>query len=420
MDNSKGFCPGVATPMETGDGLLARVVPLEPIPIQAFQILCAAAAEHGSGILEVTQRGSLQIRGLRAASAQNFADVVATLGVGQDSGPPLLTSPLLGIEADGLVDSNTLAPALRAALARGSNAGSLSPKVSVLIDGGGKLHLDAVPADIRLRAVSASCFELGLAGDASSAVWLGQVSTEDIVPTVGKLLERIANHGARARAKDLLSAPHASAAHARAPDALGPHAAATRAPAAPAGRPPADSIGLHLLRDGTVARGFGLAFGHTTAGALMRFAQAAAERGATSIRPAPGRAILAIGLTSSTAADDLNIIARAEGFIVEAADPRRHVIACAGSPACASATLPTRQLAPAVANAVGSLVGTEKVVHLSGCTKGCAHPTPAALTIVGPNHWLLNGRAGDAPQGTISPADLVAAVEQLCTEMTHV
>jgi precorrin-3B synthase len=392
----KGFCPGVATPMETGDGLLARLLPPEPIPIQAFQILCAAASEHGNGVLEVTQRGSLQIRGLSAASAQTFADVIAALGIGQDRGPPLLTSPLLGIEADGLIDSNTLTSALRIALARRPNIGSLSPKVSVLIDGGGKLHLDAVPADIRLRAVSASCFELGVAGDASSAVRLGQISTEDVIPTVGKLLAQIANQGARARAKDLLSASHEPAPFTR--------------------RPTADSIGLHLLRDGTVARGFGLAFGHTTARTLIRFAQAAADRGAISIRPAPGRALLAIGLKGSNAAEDLNAIARAEGFIIETTDPRRHVIACAGAPACASATLPTRQLAPAVANVVRSLVGTEKIVHLSGCTKGCAHPTPAAVTIVGPDHWLLNGRASDAPQGTISPSGVVAVVEQLCAE----
>jgi precorrin-3B synthase len=306
---------------------------------------------------------------------------------------------LLGIDVDGLVDSNTLVPALHAALGSRPDLGSLSPKVSVLIDGGGKLHLDAVPADIRLRAVSPSCFELALAGDGSSAVRLGHISTGEVITTVGKLLAQIASQGARARAKDLRFG--------------------SQAPAPPARRPPADSIGLHLLRDGTVARGFGLAFGHTTAHALIRFVQAAGERGAVSIRPAPGRAVLAIGLPNSNAADELDIIARGEGFVVETTDPRRHVIACAGSPACSSATLPTRQLAPVVANAVRALVGTEKIVHLSGCSKGCAHPMPAAITVVGPDRWLLNGRAGDAPQGTIPPAGLAAVVEQLCAEMTH-
>jgi hypothetical protein len=62
------------------------------------------------------------------------------------------------------------------------------------------------------------------------------------------------------------------------------------------------------------------------------------------------------------------------------------------------------------------LVGMEKIVHLSGCPKGCAHSKPAAVTIVGPDHWLLNGRAGDTPQGTISPAGLVSTVKRLCAE----
>src|ERR1700753_1527753 len=147
----RGACPGVATPMETGDGLLARIVPLEPISIQAFQILCAAATEFGNGIVEVTQRGSLQIRGLRDTSAQTLADIVVALGIGQNDGPALLTSPLLGMRSDGWGDTQGLVQALPTVLARRRN---VSPKVSVVLDDGGSLHLDTVPADIRLRAVS--------------------------------------------------------------------------------------------------------------------------------------------------------------------------------------------------------------------------------------------------------------------------
>jgi precorrin-3B synthase len=411
----RGACPGIITPMATGDGLLARLVPHEPISIRAFQTLCSVVAECGNGIVEVTQRGSLQIRGLTDASARKLAESLSTLGIGVDGGPPILTSPLFGFDADGLIGSNTLATALRSAFANRSATppffSSLSPKVSVLLDGGGKLHLDAIPADIRMRAVSASRFELAIAGDASNAIRLGYVGYDDAVPTVMKLLEAIANRGMRARAKDLLCDPGSLACLSLDP---GRHPGEVQA------RTSADSIGVHGLKDGTVARGFGLAFGHTTVAALRRFTQAAAERGATSIRPAPGRALLAIGLARNDFTEELDAIARSEGFIVEPTDPRRHVIACAGSPACASATLPTRQLAPEVANVVRRLAGTGQVVHLSGCSKGCAHPAPAAITIVGPDRWLLNGRASDAPQGTLCEINLVAEVERLCATLTHV
>jgi precorrin-3B synthase len=53
--------------MVTGDGLLARITPSSPISLDAFVTLCEAAQAHGNGIMEVTQRGSLQVRGLSQA-----------------------------------------------------------------------------------------------------------------------------------------------------------------------------------------------------------------------------------------------------------------------------------------------------------------------------------------------------------------
>jgi precorrin-3B synthase len=401
----RGACPGITHPMQTGDGLLARLIPIEPIPIQAFQILAAAAAELGNGILEVTQRGSLQVRGLGEGSARRLADIVVSLGIRQNESPSLITSPLLGMEAHGQLESADLAQTLRSQMAKAfavvsaDAVSALSPKVAVLLDGGGSLHLDSVSADIRLRATSSRRFELAVAGDAATAVPLKQIELSEVVATVLELLTQIARLGPRGRARDL--------AFPKAPGQL----------AVP--RPRSSAIGLHLLRDGTVARGFGLAFGHTTTAAIKRLVQAGAERGARAIRPAPGRAILIVGLTNSEAANELDSVAAAEGFIVDEADPRRHIVACAGAPACSAATLQTRQLAPKLLEAARSLAGTDKVIHLSGCAKGCAHPGPAALTLVGPNHWLTNGRAGAAPQGTFAPVNVVSEIERLCLEIAH-
>ena len=53
-------------------------------------------------------------------------------------------------------------------------------------------------------------------------------------------------------------------------------------------------------------------------------------------------------------------------------------------------------------------------VHVSGCAKGCAHPAPAALTVVGTAHGcgiIRNGTARAMPQlATSLPADLAAEV----------
>jgi precorrin-3B synthase len=386
--------------MQTGDGLLARIICNEAIAIEKLCSLCEAAEAHGNGIIEVTQRGNLQVRGLTGTSAPSFAQIVTSLGIGAGNTPPLLTSPLLGMDAGEPFDSTTLVSHLRTAIQRGrSDLEGLGPKVSVLVDGGGHLHLDAVPADIRLVATSNSLFKLSLAGDASTAAFVGYVSMNRVVASVEDLLQLVASWGPTARARDLVAGLK-----------LGDAATTPRAPCEP--------IGTHTLKDGTVARGFALPFGHTTAAALKQFAHSAADQGARAVRPAPGRALLAIGL-SNESANRLCESAAGEGFVVEPTDARRHVIACAGTPACAAAKLPTRQLAPEVARAARSLVGTLNVVHLSGCSKGCAHPGPAAVTIVGPDRVVVNGRASDTPRATVSAAGLVADIERLCSKLRH-
>jgi nitrite/sulfite reductase ferredoxin-like protein len=95
----RGACPGLTAPMQTGDGLLVRLAnPGTTIGLDAATALCAAARRHGNGIIEVTARGSIQIRGLTAVSAPVFADAVAALDIDAGDGVPILTDPLAGIE----------------------------------------------------------------------------------------------------------------------------------------------------------------------------------------------------------------------------------------------------------------------------------------------------------------------------------
>jgi precorrin-3B synthase len=169
---------------------------------------------------------------------------------------------------------------------------------------------------------------------------------------------------------------------------------------------------MHALNKGQVACGVALPFGHADARTLLQLAASALRCGATAIRPVPGRALLTLGLTAITA-DEFTAAATSQGFIVRAADVRRYVIACAGAPACGSAMLSTRQLAPAIADAAGSLLDGSTIIHLSGCTKGCAHPTAAALTLVGPDGIVVQGRANDAPHGKISSSSLLAGLSRL-------
>ncbi len=411
----RGACPGLSAPMPTGDGLLARLMTGATIGLTAAAALCGAARRHGNGIIEITARGSIQVRGLTTASAPAFADTVAALAIDAADGIPILTDPLAGLAPAPAIDAHAPAAALRQRLATSAVADQLGPKVSVVIDGGCALHLDGVRADLRLRADAGfGGWHVGLGGDAASATPIGLVAASDPVETLLRLIANLAQHGPQMRARDVVLRHGAGAFRSAIADLL-------IEASDPLARPPSDPLGLHPLRDGSAALGIGLAFGHTDADALAGLIEAAARAGAGGLRTAPGRAVLVIGIAPDTAPA---LAARAEslGFITRRDDPRRAIVACAGAPICAAAEIRARTLAPLISSAAAGLLDGSLTLHLSGCPKGCAHPGACALTIVGDPEGcglVVDGSARDQLGVTIATANLPTALAGIAGEVAR-
>src|SRR5262249_20475017 len=307
---------------------------------------------------------------------KRFAAAVAGIEGAFFEGPPVLSDPLAGFDPQETVDAGAIAADLRRAIAAAPFAADIGPKVSVVVDGGGALHLDAVAADVRMRAqVKDAYLHVGVGGDAETATPIGAVAAEHAVEAAMRMLRVIAAGGPAVRARDIVATNGAGAFCRVITDIL------VGLPPPPR-RPAADPLGTHMLRDGRLAIGLGLAFGHAHATALEELTRAAADLGATGLRTAPGRALLVLGVTADRAGR-LADIAQRLGFIVRADDPRRRVVACAGAPICAAAEIRTRALAPSLA-ANAAIAGADApMVHLSGCAKGCACPRAAPLTVVG-------------------------------------
>jgi precorrin-3B synthase len=402
----RGVCPGLSRPLPTGDGLLVRILPTGTIALGAFAALCAAARTYGNGIIEITARGSIQVRGLSPHSAPDFADAIAALGIAAEDGVPILCNPLAGLDAAEIFDAIALAAALRRAVTQQSLAGRLDPKVSVVIDGGAPLNLAQIAADIRVRAQLRNgqpVLRLALGGDDRNAFDLGFIAVDNAVNAVSRLLRVLVKRGARARDiiaaeglacfEDALAFAHRGSVARRDRE----DAKSVKADSAP--RQCSAAIGLHALRDDSLACGIGLAFGHAEASTLEKLANAAAVAGARGLRTAPNRSLLAIGLTKEVAAY-FSAAAAELGFVTRADDPRRHVIACAGAPLCASAYIAARAIAPDVAAAAAPYLSDGLTIHVSGCAKGCAHPGAAPITVLGTAGdcaLIANGSARDAP-----------------------
>ena len=333
----RGWCPALARPMPTGDGWLVRFV-ARLTGAQAAG-LAEASARLGNGRIEVTGRGSFQVRGLTPETAEELGRVVEGLGLEVLDGP-VMVGALAGLDAAEREDPRPVADAIR----RGAAGMALAPKASVVVDGGGALHLEGLAADVRVRALGGGAWE---------------------VAGVGRF------------------------------DAGGAAAAAVRALARRGEREPGGAaavpVGRFALRAGE-AVGVGVAFGQMEAAALAGLAAAVGDG---ELRPAAGRGLIALGV----AAEAFRAAAEGLGFVVDAADPRLSIVACSGAPACASAWLATRALAAEIAGRPEMAAGVR--LHLSGCGKRCAQPA-------GPCVSLVAGEAGNEilGEGMAVPAGL--------------
>lgn len=391
----RGACPSLAKPMQTGDGLLVRLRPaigsLTPAELRA---LAVAAERFGNGILEVTARGNLQVRGLTAANIAGLALAIGEAGIAIAEGVAIETPPLAGVDKDEITDPRPLALALRQAIAALDPPLKLAPKLSIIIDGGGRFHLDNIVADLRLKALKTDdgmAWLLSLGGTAHAARPVALLDHREAVSGLLAVLRRLAAMGDAARGRDLDPevAKNELVGRARPPETL---MILSTEPAVPV-------AGLHTLADGTTVLGVGLAFAQSDAAGLTAFLHRAEELGAAEIRLAPGHGLFVLGLDREAAAIAQRL-AFSLGFRIAPDDPRNHIATCAGTGACASAMMETKAVARLMVEAAPELLDGSLSVHLSGCPKGCARPPPAELTLVGaPSGYALvvNGTASVAP-----------------------
>lgn len=380
----RGACPSLSSPMQTGDGLLARLNPKdERLSARQLAGVADAAGRFGNGILEITARGSLQIRGLSQESASGLADAINELGIEAANGPEIRVGPLAGCDRLEIADPRPVADAVRRHIAAAGPLRGLAPKISVVVDGGGALPLDGIAADIRIAAVAGDLWAVGIGGTASAARLLGAGDGERAAAAAFAILRELAARGETARGRDLDGETAA-----RLTQGLDPCPGHAPSPAAV-------PVGRFALGDGSVARGIAPAFGQIAADALAALAEAAGA--ARTLALSPGRALIVLGL-SQREDDALMPVAGGLGLVTAPDDPRLRIVACAGSPACASAHLPTKAIAHALAAARPDLVAAAGDVHLSGCAKHCAKPAQSGITLTGgPDGFDIAPAAGELP-----------------------
>lgn len=369
----RGICPSLDAPMLTGDGYLARlrVRGGRVTPAQLMQI-AALAAEHGNGLIEITDRRNMQVRGLTPASAAPFARGVDAV-VAIERGLVVETPPLAGDDPTEIDDPRPLAASIRGAAML--LAARLGPKVTVIVDGNGQLNLSSLKADIRLTAIGSGQWACSVGGRSEV------ILRNDALMITLRHLRQIADLGIDARATDL-------------PGASG----------LPRQGKAASPIGTFALRGDITATGIALPFGGIDHATLSALAATAKRHGVGEFRLAPHHALLAIAAPPAFIAEAAGL-----GLITAPDDPRIRISACIGTDGCASGHVPAR----ATAARLAPHLKPGMTLHVSGCAKGCAHPRAADVTLVGRSDGyglVIAGRAGDTPRAVLAADQLAPAL----------
>jgi len=349
-DLKRGWCPSLLRPMESGDGWLVRVRPRAAVITTAVaRSVSEAATRYGNGRIEITNRANLQIRGLRLETIPLFAAAMEAVGAAdeREGSPTVLVSPLAG--ADPGVAAETLSIAQSVVRAFNADGAMIqSPKFGIVIDGGGVMPLTGVALDVTLRA--------------EGRRWL--LNNMEIPAAEAPL--RVLS-----LARTLTRAPRRTS--------------------------PAPALGFYPYgpdRHGAVL--LAPAFGQMQASQLASLAGLAERWGDGALRPTPWKSLAVAGVAACDEGflrDEANQI----DIISNPADPRLGIVTCAGAPACLRGSVETLDAAMALAAARRA---GDPLIHVSGCAKGCAHPGPAAVTLVGERGrfaFIRDGRPGDEP-----------------------
>ena len=401
----KGWCPTALRPMMSGDGLLLRV-PVRNATLEAPDLLAIAelSQRYGNGLIDLTQRANFQLRGL---SSGHLATLVAALrerglveGDAGDAPVNIICDPLSGVDPDAR-DMRPFVLALERGLRTDPTFAALPSKFGFALDGSGRIPLADTGADIRLVAQAGGRIFVGIAGAHAAADVEADLASDAALKLTRAFLDlRIDERRMHALVgrlgDDALFANAGLAARARLPETA----------------PTPQLLGLISCGPATLL-GVAAPFGAWCATDLSAVAQRVVAVIGASIRLAPGRVLLVAGLTADEAHHARDDFAT-RGLIVSADDRRVRVAACAGAPACSAAQVPTRAFAAEIARLLPA--GEGIAMHVSGCAKGCAHPTAAPLTLVGQAgafDLVEDGVAHDSPAfAKLMRSDAVHAIRE--------
>lgn len=384
-------CPGLLRIVPALDGGICRIkLACGRLEADQAHAIGEAASRHASGVIELTNRSNLQLRGVRTGHEAPLIAALLTAGLGPstpgaDDVRNLLVSPAMGLDSNSEADVAPVAKAILELLQARPAFHSLSPKFALQLDGGERLAMLDHPHDLWLALMPGGTrLAFGLAGCPTDAP-LAAVPLEQAPALVEAALvlflelaqpeqTRMRHLLANLPKETFLDCLQSQLAFAlpHDPAVLNWRRARTMT-AAPLGILAQRQPGLFLL-------GATPTLSRLDSSQLHALAELARSRGDGTLRFTPWQSLMLPNVAQAHAAEALRQLGMI-GLHIDGSEPLTGLIACTGSAGCAKGLADTKADALRLAHRLHQ--GTARPqVHLSGCPRSCAAAHVAPLTLL--------------------------------------
>jgi sulfite reductase beta subunit-like hemoprotein len=371
-------CPGALRLHEAADGWLARVrLPGGRVDAAGLRSI-ADVAELGNGLVELTSRASLQIRGLRPGSAERAAGRLRSGGllpsIAHDRVRNVLASPVAGRHPRCVAATDGVVSALDGGLCADPALAGLPGRFLFAVeDGSGTVG--ARRADVALVAERGAGFRLWLAGARTTLATTAQDAPR-LALDAGRAFLELRHGSGEWRVADVTGGP-ASLAR-RLGGVLEPGAAVS---------PRSLDVGVLAQLDGGRAITVLAPLGRIDGPTARRLGELAGK-----VRLSVARTITIVDVPAGEGAA-LTAQLAALGLVTAAESGWHALSACAGLGACGRARVDVRAAAAARARVRPPGAPAE---HWSACERGCGRPVDVPVAIVATAEGLRVETSGAA------------------------
>ena len=354
-------CPGALQVHQAADGALARVrLPGGMITAAQLSALANVSSGFGSGTLELTARGNVQLRAITdlTAAAEAIANAELSPSATHERVRNIVASPLSG-RVGGNTDVRAWVGELDAAICTEPRLAELGGRFWFSLDDG-RADVSGLGADVGVHVYEDGCALLLTGRD--TAV---RLAVDDVVKTLVAVAVRfIETRGKAWRVNELDDV-----------QCLLPGVELSATPFPAVTKPP---VGWISQEDGRVTLGAAVPLGVLPARVAEYLAAIEAPLVVT-----PWRSVLVCDLDEAVADAAVRVLAPL-GLVFDQNSPWLTVSACTGSPRCAHSAADVR------ADAALSLK-TDSAVHrhFVGCERACGSPLSADVLVASGQGYRL-------------------------------